>query len=137
MTQAPPKPKMTTAERQQLALLIGQATPALMIRSGTRIDTGRWWRPTRLWLCLTDDRLVLLAASRRAYGQSVPLTDCKDSQYNHLTGQLVIKPTEQLRFPHVSLDPTEALAVLKHIQRHEPSEKTTTPTSLATEQHLA
>lgn len=107
---------MTEAIKQLLLAQSGGREPRLVVRTGTRVDTGRWLRRSALWLCLTDDRLMMLAASRRAYCQSMPLTDAADSWYCHTTGQLVIEPNDSLRFNRLDMTPAQALSVLEQIK---------------------
>ncbi len=95
---------------------MGAAEPRLKVRSKTRIDTGRWWRSSPLWLCVTDDELVLFAASRRKYLQRLPITDCRDSHYCHITGELVIEAAVEMRFSRFVMPPTDALRVLDALE---------------------
>lgn len=108
--------KMNARERALLGAELGGRSPRLVLRSRTFVDTGRWWRRTPLWLCVTDDSLVLLAASRRCYAERIDLADCTESYYCHATGQLVIVPGEQARFNQVTLLPQQALDVLDLIE---------------------
>lgn len=101
--------------------LAGQL-PALLLRSTTRIDTGRWLRRSALWLCVTDADILLFAASKRRYVQRMPITDCKQSQYCHTSGALLLEPTDAWRFSTIALPPTDALKVLKHIEQTIPQQ---------------
>jgi len=107
---------MTAIERELLRSEIGEQSPRLTLRTGTRIDTGRWWRSTPVWLCITDDQLVLLAGSKRRYSERIDLADCRESRYCPLTGQLVIEPIERPRFGRLRLSPSRALQALRLIQ---------------------
>lgn len=95
--------------------LAGQAE-RLLLRSTTRIDTGRCWRRSAVWLCMTDERLLLLAASKRRYLEQMPLRKCKGTQYCHTTGALLLQPSDHWRFNTIALPPVDALKVLKHIE---------------------
>lgn len=99
-----------------LEALAGDAM-RLLLRSTTRIDTGRWLRRTPLWLCATDTELLLLAASKRRYVQRNPLIECKGTQYCHTTGTLLLQPSDHWRFKTIALPPTDALKVLERIER--------------------
>jgi len=103
---------MTQLERQLLRHATDGVEPRICIRTATRVDTGRWWRPTPVWLCVMADELVLLSVSRRRYLERVALDECRATRYCHATGQLVIEPTESLTFPHLAMSPKQALAVL-------------------------
>lgn len=103
---------MTPLEKSLLLEACGGLEPRLLLRTGTRIDAGRWWRTTPLWLGIDGDDIFLLAVARRKYIERVPLADCRASRYCHSSGQLMIAPTESLRINQISLSPGEALRVL-------------------------
>lgn len=105
-------------EEELLQLTLGDTgmPPRLCIRSRLRIDAGRWWRGTPLWVCATDAVLVLLAVARRKYVESVPLASCRTSRYDASTGELVLAPAEGLAFARIRMAPRDALAVLKFIR---------------------
>lgn len=108
---------MTPAEQSAYAEAAGGAEPVLVLRSRTKVDTGRWLRKSRLWLCVTGDALVLVAASKRRYAESVALAGCARTHYNHVSGVLVIEPGEDLRFNQVALPPTRALRVIHLVEQ--------------------
>jgi hypothetical protein len=99
-------------ERTILKSEIGDAKPRLAVRSKTRVDAGRWWRRTRLWVCVTDHDVVVLVAARRCHIECVPIAQCQGSYYCHTTGQLVINAGEQLRFSRLAMSPVDGLRVL-------------------------
>jgi hypothetical protein len=103
---------MNELESALLKELIGDAEPKFLLRTRSRIDAGRWWRKTPVWICITANELILFAVARRRYTERVQLTDCHASHYAHATGQLVIDPVETLRDKHLTLTPREALDVL-------------------------
>ena len=91
------------------------AEPRLSVRSNTRVDAGRWWRRTPLWVCVTEHDVVVLAAARRQYIQRLPLGQCQASHYCHTTGELVIEGSEDLRFSRLAMSPVDGLLVLDAI----------------------
>jgi hypothetical protein len=103
---------MNTLESALLDELIDGAKPKLLLRSNTRIDAGRWWRRTPVWICITSNELILLAVARRQYVERVPLSLCISSHYAPVTGELVIDPADSLRIKHLALTPRQALDVL-------------------------
>ena len=110
---------MNELEEKLLREETGGADPRLCIRTGTRIDAGRWWRRTPVWLCVVGDELILLAVARRRYFERVALADCQASHYSHATGELVVGPTERLRVHRLVLSPREALGVLDFLKQPE------------------
>ena len=108
---------LSDSEAAALEEALEGASSELLYRTGTRIDTGRWLRKSPLWLCLTGSDLLLLAASKRRYVQRMPLTDCKDTQYSHTSGALLLAPSDAWHHNAVQLAPDKALRVLNHIER--------------------
>ena len=106
---------MNEIEKAVLIEVSGGTEPRLCLRSKRRVDTGRWWWPTPLWICVMPDQLILLAASRRNYLECLPLSKCLESYYCHATGELVISPVEGVEFNHIALSPANALLVLDAI----------------------
>jgi hypothetical protein len=107
---------MNPIEQQLLRDNVGAAKPRLQLRTKTRIDTGRWWRKTPLWLCVMEDELVLLSVSRRRYFERLPFSQSEATHYNHSTGELVIEPAEALQHNRCALTPRDALRVLKFLK---------------------
>lgn len=112
---------MNNLEQQLLRDKVGSAKPRLQLRTKTRVDTGRWWRKTPLWLCVMEDELVVLSVSRRRYCERLPFAVSQATHYNHSTGELVIEPDESLQYNRCALTPRNALRVLNLLK----SEKTT------------
>lgn len=103
---------MNQLETQLMRDSVGSDEPRLQLRTKTRIDTGRWWRKTPLWLCVMEDELLLLSVSRRRYIERLPLSESNDTHYNNSTGELVIEPAESLQYNRCSISPRDALRVL-------------------------
>lgn len=108
---------MNELESALLQELTGGAEPKLLLRTRTRIDAGRWWRRTPVWLCVSAGELILFAVARRRYSERVPLAACQSSHYAHATGELVIDPAESLRIKRLALTPREALDVLDSLKK--------------------
>jgi hypothetical protein len=111
---------MTAVERKLLSEETGGAEPLVCVRSRTRIDAGRWWRKTPVWLCIARNELILLAVARRRYLERVAIADCQASHYCHATGELVIETPAALRFNRLALSPRQALEILQVLNtRHQ------------------
>ena len=67
---------MNQKERQLLREEIGDAKPDFCLRSKARIDTGRWWRRSPLWLCVASGQLIMLSVGRRQYSARLPISSC-------------------------------------------------------------
>lgn len=106
---------MNSLEKKLLLAETGGAEPRLCIRSGTTVDTGRWWRRSPVWLCATDDELLMLAVARRRFSARIALRDARASRYHHASGELVIEPGEALPLQRFKLPLDEALRILNLI----------------------
>ena len=96
---------------------LGNTPPRLTLRTRTRIDTGKWLGRSPIWLCVTDEQIVLVAVSKRRYFESIRLSECAGSRYCHTTGRLVIEPADRLRFAYLAMSPGEALRVIELIEQ--------------------
>ena len=103
---------MNELEEKLLHEETGGAEPGLRIRTGTRIDLGRWWRSSPVWLCVVGDELILLAVARRRFFARIALRDAGASRYHHSSGELVIEPGEALPLHKFKLTPADALRIL-------------------------
>ena len=99
-----------------LKSVIGDREPRLVLRSDTRIDAGRWWLRTPLWVCVTEEEVVVLAAARRQYLQRWCVAECRRSHYCHGTGELVIESAGDGECDRLAMSPTDALQVLEAIK---------------------
>jgi len=103
---------MNALIQQLLTEETGGTKPTLVVCTKTRIDTGRWWWPTPIWLCVMPEELLMLAVSRRRYVARVPLASCAETYYCHATGDLVLAPVEGLLYSGFRVTPKQALLVL-------------------------
>ena len=106
---------MNELETQLLREMVGVNKATLTIRTRAKIDAGRWWRKTPLWLCVVGEDLVMLAVARRRYAEKIAIAECPDSHYNPATGELVIEPGESLRFNSFKVNLRDAIQILKII----------------------
>ena len=117
---------LNTREQHLLETEAGTSKPRLKLRTGTRVDVGLWWRKRPLWLCVLEDEILILAVGRRRYSERVSIADCQNSHYNPTSGELVIEPSDALRFPRLKMPSSQALNVLKFL-KHNSTPNTTTP----------
>lgn len=92
--------------------------PDLVLCTGSRVDVGRWWRTSPVWLCIVGGELVLLAVARRKFLNQVSVEDCQQSSYCHASRTLNLAPTENLEMNHISLSPCDALRTLAILGIH-------------------
>ena len=103
------------AGRRFLDSVIGEATVYYLRKSGSKIDVGSWFLKRPVWTCLLDREMLLFALGTRPYLERIPLEDLQQSQYNHVTGEVVLAPARSARVKGLKMSPLEALEVLSHI----------------------
>ena len=107
---------MNKLEHQLLRDEVASAGPLLWVRSATRIDTGLWWRHSPVWICVAADELVVLAVGRRGYFERIAIAECRASNYNPATGELVIEPVEALQHSRLKFSSRDALRILSFLK---------------------
>ncbi|MCH8475346.1 MAG: hypothetical protein LAT55_08980 [Opitutales bacterium] len=90
--------------------------------SHSKTDTGRWWRPARIWLGQQGDQWYFLAAGPRPFLQQISADLARSARYNHVTGQLVFHDQKAGQTFSLKLQPEPAYRLLTLIQsRKEPT----------------
>lgn len=87
----------------------------LLIRSHTRVDTGRWFRRPRVWIACFTDRLALAASGPRPVVAVAPFTDLRETQFNHVTGELNLAPAPDLPRRTLRMTPVDGYRILAQI----------------------
>ena len=91
-------------------------------RSGTLVDTGRWFRRAPLFAAILGDRFAIVAAGPRPLVRVVPASALGRAVYNHVTGELAFPPvTSGPPFPSLQFDPllARSLLDLAHDRAHD------------------
>ena len=99
-----------------LESLIGDRDVYHVQRTGTKVDVGYWTGKRRVSSCLLDDVLLLFAVGRRSLVEQIPFHELRDSQYNHVTGELVLAPIEITKVQTLKVPPLAALEMLTNIR---------------------
>lgn len=107
---------MNELEQQLLTAEVGSTKPTLTMKTRGRVDAGKWWQRTPLWVCVVGDDLVILAVARRRFIARVPLAECRQSHYQPATGEFVIEPGEGLGFNRFQVSPREAIRLAEAIK---------------------
>lgn len=82
-------------------------------RSGTLVDTGRWFRRAAVFAAVLGDRFAIVATGPRPLVRVVPAAALGRAVYNHVTGELAFPPvTSGPPFPSLRLDPLLARSLL-------------------------
>ena len=84
-------------------------------KTGTKVDVGYWLGKRRIWLCVLEREMLLFALGRRPYVERIALQELGETQYNHVTGELVLAPAETASVGALKLAPLAALEILAHL----------------------
>jgi len=89
---------------------------ARVFRTGTRVDTGGWFRQGRVLAMLDGGALTLSADGPRPFVERISLTLLRKSLYNAATGEVDLAPATGARLQRLKLDPArgrDLVCVLK------------------------
>ena len=115
-------PSMPGRERLLAQQAIGQEPVFAAARTGTKIDVGSWLLRGRVWVFALADGLVYVACGScglRVRARRIAYEQLRESQYNHVTGQLALAPAGDLPFRGLKVDPVEGYQLLAQIYRED------------------
>jgi len=84
------------------------------IQTGTRIDTGGWWRKARLWLVAHRGGLILWAPGVSPYQRRLSPEQAARVFFNPLTGCLVLPGENSPEPQSLQVLPHEAEFIIQH-----------------------
>jgi len=100
------------------AQLLASDDVFLVARTGTKIDVGSWLLRGRVWVFALADSLAVLACGSvgsRPRADRIPYDQLRESQYNHVTGELALAPAAGLPFRGLGVDPITGYQILAQI----------------------
>jgi hypothetical protein len=106
---------LTSAEGRLYRELCGSDRVVLLLLTESMAEVGLWMWKRRVWLCVTDQALVLFAEGRKPIAQRTPYAHIGESLFNHVTGELVLAPDRKYRLGRVKLQPKDGYQVLAQI----------------------
>jgi len=108
---------LQTNRTQRLVAAVGEGrTFAVLIGTGTSVDTGRWFLRGRLSIGVLGDELLLLAPGRRPFVVRASRPELADSLYNAVTGELVLAPAAGFQPRTVRVSPVAGYTILRWVQ---------------------
>lgn len=116
---------LTALERRWRDESAGETPIRWAVRSDSRVDVGAWLADARVWAAAQPGALLLFAAGKRPYAETIPFAELRDSLYNHITGELILAPAPNVRVARLKLLPVDALQLLA--QMHAPPKRNKTP----------
>lgn len=112
---------LTALERRWRDEAAGDTPIHWAVRTESRIDVGAWLSDARVWAAAQPGALLLFAAGKRPYAETIPFADLHESLYNHITGELILAPAPNARVTRLKLLPVDALQLLA--QMHAPPKR--------------
>jgi len=114
------KGRMTARERRLMQrVLQGMPEPDCVMRTGSRADVGQWWNQWlgggRLWLAMAGAELLLVAHGKRPHVERIPRESLGASQYNQVTGELVLAKAANAALRKLRVSPVDGWLVIKLI----------------------
>lgn len=86
----------------------------LLVKTGTRTDTGSWFGKRRLYMAFTGTAMLVFATGPRPLCRRIPLAELRETKYNAVRGELVFAPAE-VPERKVAVPPVEAARALAQI----------------------
>jgi hypothetical protein len=114
------KGSMTARERRLMERVMeGLPEPECIMRTGGRADVGQWWNQWlgggRLWLAVVGENVTLVAQGKRPHVERIPRSALGASQYNQVTGELVLAKAANDTVRKLKMQPVEGWQVIKLI----------------------
>jgi len=109
-------------ERFLAAQLLAGREVFVVTRTRTRIDVGSWLVRGRVWVFALADSLAFVACGScggRPRACRIPYDLLRQSQYNHVTGELALAPVKDLPFRGLKMDPVDGYQILAQIYQED------------------
>jgi len=110
-----PPTGLTQAEQRLLDEMAAGQPVGGLVRTGTTVDVGEWFRRGHVvGICLRGE-WVMLASGLRPFREKIETRLLAASSYNPIIGELVLEPAPGLKLRKLKMAPREAGRVLKLI----------------------
>ena len=115
LERAPRSARLGSAGGKFLGSLIGDEPVFDVRKTCTKVDVGSWFFKRPVWIGFLDREILLFAKGRRPYAERIPFAELQASEYNHVTGQLILAPSDTASIKNLKLPPLAARDILAHI----------------------
>lgn len=88
------KPVLLEEEERLFRTLSEGKKVLCLIKTGTKVDVGLWFRRRKVWLFLTPDEIVIFTAGRWNFVERIKFDQLNETVYNHITGEIILAPYE-------------------------------------------
>ena len=114
-TEASSLPRLAKAEARLLSDLAAGHPVTALVRTGTTVDVGEWFRRGCVVGARVGDEWIMVAAGKTPFVERVAIRDLAASVYNHIVGELVLAPAPGTRLRQLKMSPLDAGRTLKRI----------------------
>ena len=116
--------RLSWAQRRLARKVLGAEALFVLARTRSRVDVGSWLGRRRVCAAALGGELALFAAGRRPYRERIPFSRLRESQYNSVTGELVLAPAEGARVRALRVSPLDAYQLLAQMHEEPPQNHT-------------
>lgn len=109
------KPALSRVEQGLLDKVASGRVAEIVVRTGTTVDIGEWFRRGHVVGACLDGEWVMIAPGRKPFVERVSALLLKDSTYNHLVGMLVLAPAPGVQLRQLKMSPLAAGRALRWI----------------------
>ncbi len=106
---------LTKAEQRLLGEMASGQLADVVIRTGTTVDVGEWFKRGHVVGACLGNEWVMFATGRQPFVERVPTRVLSASAYNHFVGELVLAPASGVRLRQLKMTPLEAGRALRWI----------------------
>lgn len=114
---------MKPAEQQICKAAAENHDVFLVLSTRSKVDTGRWFRGSRIWVLAMANEIVLFAAGKRPFLAKIGFTHLQESLYNHVTGAVIFAPVKGLAITTITVSPANGYQLLAQIYADKKSMK--------------
>ena len=106
---------LTQAEKQLLDKVAAGRPVMALVRTGTTVDVGEWFRRGRVVAVCLNGEWVMFAPGLRPFVEKVETRLLTASSYNQIVGELVLVPAHGAQLRQLKMSPLEAGRALRSI----------------------
>lgn len=110
-----PLGSLSKPEARLLGEISGATPVTALVRTGTTVDVGEWFRRGRVVGARVGGEWVMLAAGKIPFVERVAVRDLAASVYNHIVGELVLAPAPGVRLRQLKMSPLDAGRTLRRL----------------------
>ncbi len=111
--------RLGRAAGRLLETQLGGEDVFFLLKTRTKVDVGNWFFKRQVRICMLAREMLLFAPGKRPYAERIPFDRLGGSEYNHVTGEVMLLPADDALVERLRVPPLAGLNVLAHIFRGE------------------